>query len=381
MNTKISLITPTLNQAQYLEATIHSVLEQKYPNLEYLIMDGGSTDSTLDIIKKHKSQITYWESKKDSGQAHAINKGLKMATGDIIGWLNSDDLLYPGALEKVGRHFAQHPDVHFVHGHCIHFDQQRGDWLQPDQFKSNSDVDPYQLKLDYLAGFPYAQPACFFRRRILDQIGLLDEDYFFTLDYNLFIRIALNYRMQRLDEILAKFRVHADSKTANYSHIQQKERNRAFSKLVRTIVEWEGMPAKLQNRKLENLKPQKLWAGAEGAGLDSPSGVWGASRDYIQILKTFQLYHEGTDTFPTINCQYSKEEFRDVIAQFLWLKAQQHHKRLEIKQSRPILEFLNNFAPDFLERYDTQKLYCKNRFLNRPVMKLLRSVRGLFKTN
>ena len=115
-------------------------------------------------------------------------------------------MLEPSALEKVGRFFTQNPDIHFIHGHCIHFDKKRGDWLQPDQFQPNSAVDPYQLKLDYLAGFPYGQPACFFRRAILEQIGLLDEDYFFTLDYDLFIRIALNYKMQRLDDILAKFR-------------------------------------------------------------------------------------------------------------------------------------------------------------------------------
>ena len=401
-------------------------------------MDGSSTDSSLDIIKKHAGFLTSWQSQKDNGQAHAINKGWQRATGDIIGWINSDDLLYPGSLEAIGRFFAQNPDIDFVHGHCIHFDDKRGDWIKPEEFIPTDQLDPYKLKLDYLAGFPYAQPACFFRREVLDQIGMLDEDFFFTMDYDLFIRIALNFKMQSIDHILAKFRVHPGSKSANYEHIRIKERNKAFSKLVRTMIA-------LEEGNLESnptpLTPSLRMPMAKGephahnsnrniltAGWNSPLGAGGASEQmtntsapqlpnsqhankpirqhpnhpkpktqnlkpktntptpqyanhpkpnhpYIHLLKPLNLYQEGTDTYPIINCQYNQEAFKDVVANFLWLQAFEHHKHLRIEQSKPLLKALGQFAPDFLQRYDDQYLYWKNRWLNKSQIKAFRHAR------
>src|SRR5437773_10669670 len=118
MTPKLSIITPSFNQAQYLEETILSVLQQKYDPLEFIIIDGGSTDGSVEIIRKYESRLAYWVSEKDRGQAHAINKGLQRATGELIAYLNSDDYYSPGALRSVAEFFMVHPDVDLIHGRC-----------------------------------------------------------------------------------------------------------------------------------------------------------------------------------------------------------------------------------------------------------------------
>ena len=111
MPPKITIVTPSFNQGQFIEETIRSVLDQNYPNLEYLIIDGGSTDQTIEVIRKYERQLSYWVSEKDRGQVHAINKGLARATGEIFGFLNSDDLYVPGTFEVVGEYFEKHPEL------------------------------------------------------------------------------------------------------------------------------------------------------------------------------------------------------------------------------------------------------------------------------
>ena len=113
---KISIITPSYNQGQFLEQTILSILSQDYPNLEYIIMDGGSSDNSVEIIRKHEDNLTYWVSEPDKGQSDAINKGFQRATGDILTWLNSDDYYLPGTLHTVAEYFTQHPDVECIYG-------------------------------------------------------------------------------------------------------------------------------------------------------------------------------------------------------------------------------------------------------------------------
>src|SRR5450759_2806690 len=119
---KISVITPSYNQGQFLEETILSVINQNYPNLEYFIIDGGSTDNSIEIIKKYEKHLTYWVSEKDNGQAHAINKGFKKATGDIVCWINSDDLLIQGAINTISNYFSRNPDVQFINGYTLRID-------------------------------------------------------------------------------------------------------------------------------------------------------------------------------------------------------------------------------------------------------------------
>src|SRR5437763_884238 len=122
---KITVITPSYNQGKFLEETIVSVISQGYPNLEYMLIDGGSTDNSIDIIKKYRTYFSYWISEKDSGQSEAINKGLKKATGEIISWLNSDDLYTAGCLQHVAEHFAKHREAALVHGKTILFGDRK----------------------------------------------------------------------------------------------------------------------------------------------------------------------------------------------------------------------------------------------------------------
>jgi glycosyltransferase involved in cell wall biosynthesis len=185
---RITIITPSFNQADYLEQTILSVLGQGYPNLEYIIIDGGSTDGSVDIIRKFEDRLAYWVSEKDRGQAHAINKGLRRATGDIIAYLNSDDYYLEGSLARVAEHFSRHPDVDLVYGRCRTVDQ-RGTKLG-EHFGS---ITRYEEVLDLWDVWwnrrNFVQPEVFWTKRIMDEIGLLREDLFWVMDYEYWLRI------------------------------------------------------------------------------------------------------------------------------------------------------------------------------------------------
>lgn len=211
---KISVVTPSYNQGKFLEETILSVLNQNYPNLEYIIMDGGSTDNSIKIIKKYQDRIDYWVSEKDRGQSHAVNKGFEQATGDIIGWLNSDDTYLPQCFEYVAKAFSKNPDVDSVYGNFI-YTNESGDYLWkryvPKRF-------PYEMLLFYTLG----QPAVFFRRKILDGIGYLDENLIYTMDHDFFLRMKRQCKMIHINRFLATCRLQKamktfDEKSSEYS--------------------------------------------------------------------------------------------------------------------------------------------------------------------
>ncbi|MGQ1787112.1 glycosyltransferase family 2 protein [Saccharicrinis sp. GN24d3] len=216
---KISIITPSYNQGQFIEETILSVLKQNYPNLEYIVIDGGSSDNTVDIIKKYQDKITYWVSEKDNGQSHAINKGFRRATGDIITWLNSDDCLTKDALLQVADIF-KNPNINFIYGECIHFNEQGDKPLIP--------LPKENLKTLRIYGFPFEQPACFYKRTILEQVGYLNEEYHFAMDKELFTRIALYTDMHYFPITFCKFREHPDAKTGNIIDVARKENNQVL---------------------------------------------------------------------------------------------------------------------------------------------------------
>lgn len=204
---KISIITPSYNQGQFIEETITSVLQQNYPNLEYIVIDGGSKDNTLDIIKKYEPQLAYWVSEKDSGQSEAINKGFKRATGDIIAWLNSDDILLPGALQKVAEALTT-GGYDLVNGYTVVIDEN--------SHILTSHFTLKQKKWYAKRGIYYVnQPAMFWKRSILDKVGYLKEDFHTEMDKELLIRIfEKNYKIGQLSQILAGFRLHNTSKSA-----------------------------------------------------------------------------------------------------------------------------------------------------------------------
>lgn len=203
---KITIVTPSFNQAAYLEETIVSIHNQGYRDLEHIIIDGGSTDGSVDIIKKYAHHLAYWVSEPDKGQSEALNKGLRRATGDIITWINSDDILMPGALHCVANAFREYgPEVGLVYGSAILFEGNRE--LQTIYHTSSPCPEAY------IGGMIFAQPASFFHRSALEKVGLINEALHYGMDFDLFARLSLVTRFQQVPHLLAKYRLHYTSKT------------------------------------------------------------------------------------------------------------------------------------------------------------------------
>jgi glycosyltransferase involved in cell wall biosynthesis len=213
---KISIITPSFNQGQFIEETIRSVLLQNYPNLEYIIIDGGSTDNTPEIIKKYNDFIHYWVSEKDNGQADAINKGLKHATGDVFNWLNSDDFYLPNALITVGNAFKNKElnvfcaqlFIETKEGKRSHF---KGAFLE-------NTIE------ETMASRYFCQPPTFFRLSIVKELGGIESDLYFCMDLELWINYLAHFGHKGIEEnsaFLAVFRLHNAAKTHNAVNIMQ----------------------------------------------------------------------------------------------------------------------------------------------------------------
>lgn len=204
----VSIITPSYNQADYLEETILSVLSQDYLNLEYLVIDGGSTDGSLDIIRKYRHRLAYWVSEPDLGQSHAVNKGFERANGEILAWLNSDDILCPGAVRLAAGFLDSHPDVSVVYGGGDFIDAE-GRAILP---MPREDFDLARCLLRLITPIPNA--AAFFRRDTIRQIGLLNQELHYIMDTDYWIRVGLaGSKISRIPETLAHIRLHPDSKT------------------------------------------------------------------------------------------------------------------------------------------------------------------------
>lgn len=206
MNPKVSIITPSYNQGEYLEETILSVLNQTYGNIEYIVIDGGSTDNSVDMIRKYEERITFWCSEKDKGQADAINKGLKRATGDMVCWINSDDVLYPNFVEKFVNYFVAHPDVDFLYG-----DVEQGADMQHATMRRGEVID-YPTMLRTLR-VPMPQQATMWRKSVMDKIGYLDPQWHVLLDREYFMRIAQHCVIEYLPGVGAFFRNHENAKS------------------------------------------------------------------------------------------------------------------------------------------------------------------------
>jgi len=200
----VSIVTPSYNQGKYLEQTIQSVLGQDYARIEYIVVDGTSTDNSIEIIKKHADRLAGWVSEKDSGQGEAINKGLARAQGDIVAWLNSDDYYLPGTISAAVKVFEENPDVVMVYG----------DMLAVDEHGQTINVLKYkQLSFQDLLCFQIiGQPSVFFRREVLEQTGELDTTFHFLLDHHLWIRIAQQGRILHVPRLWSAARYHAEAK-------------------------------------------------------------------------------------------------------------------------------------------------------------------------
>jgi len=208
----ISIVTPSFDHGKYIEETIKSVIDQQYPDLEYIIRDGGSTDNTINILKKYESKTLQWVSSKDRGQAHAINVGLQASKGEIMAYLNSDDILLPGSLNFVAKYFETHPSVDVVYGHRVLIDEDSreiGRWIIP----------PHSDKVLALADY-VPQETLFWRRSIWEKAGsYIDETFDFAMDWDLLFRFmekGANFR--RLPRFLGAYRVHDRGKSTTVLH-------------------------------------------------------------------------------------------------------------------------------------------------------------------
>lgn len=224
----ISIVTPSYNQGQFIEATIRSVLLQGYPNLEYIVVDGGSNDESVAIIRKYAPWLAHWVSEPDDGQSDAIIKGMRRASGTICNWLNSDDLLQPGALQQIGHFFAVNP-------HCV--------WLTSDV----NIVDSAALQtiyyhrraayafaelLHYHRGIYLPQPGTFYRRDAFFAVGGLDRGLYYTMDLDLWLRLGSRYALDYLPETLAVTRYHDDAKTWRDNEIAMREVSKVIKRYL-----------------------------------------------------------------------------------------------------------------------------------------------------
>lgn len=215
---RLTVVTPSFNQSAFLEETIRSVLLQNYPNLEYLVIDGGSTDGSVPIIEKYSPWITHWVSEPDSGQANGINKGFFMATGDLLGWLNSDDTYEKAALKIVAKTAIDHPaEIAYV-GRCDKVDVDG---------RVLATVIPRNLTPECLAdwwvsGFFY-QPACFFRRVAFEEVGGIEESYHNAFDVDLWVKLAKSGQFRALDGSIARAKIHPEMKTLKHLPLRDAE--------------------------------------------------------------------------------------------------------------------------------------------------------------
>ena len=230
MSPQISIITPSLNQGRFIDRTIQSVLSQNVPNLEYLVVDGGSDDDTQDILRSYGDQLT-WVSEKDRGQADAVNKGIRMSSGEIIGWLNSDDVYYPGALPAIVSFFEEHPEINVVYGDADMIDVE-DQVIQP---YSTEEWDLERLKeICFIC-----QPAVFFKRRIVEKAGMLDDRLQFCMDYEYWFRLGAVTPFFKLPLRLAGSRMYPGNKTLGSRVAVHWEINSMFQARQKTVpLKW-----------------------------------------------------------------------------------------------------------------------------------------------
>lgn len=206
---RISIVTPSYEQARFLEQTIRSVVTQDYPDFEYLVVDGGSSDGSVALIRAHESAITWWRSEPDRGQAHAINEGFARATGDVVGWVNSDDFLEPGALRAIAAAYEQAPDA-LIAGRMWNIDE-RGNRLD---VAACADLRPDLLRMHWMRRVRLAQPAFWVPMRVARAAGPLDESYHYCFDKEWVLRLLDHASVRYTDAILAAFRHHPRSKSS-----------------------------------------------------------------------------------------------------------------------------------------------------------------------
>ena len=219
---KISIITPSFNQAQYLERTLRSVLDQGYPNLEYIVIDGGSSDGSVEIIRRYADHLAYWVSEPDKGQAEALNKGLRRATGEWIAWQNSDDIYFPGAFQDLAMAASRDPGAGLIIGDMMLID------AMDRPLRDIRYVKPTANAL-IAEGMVLANQASFWRRNVQQQVGLLNESFHCSFDYEWFLRLTEHTRAIHVNRVWGALRLHGETKTSLLTSRFQDENQRILA--------------------------------------------------------------------------------------------------------------------------------------------------------
>lgn len=202
---KVSVITPSFNQAKFIEATLESIWNQGYPNLEHIVIDGGSTDGTVDILRRNADRFAYWVSEKDEGQTDALIKGFSKATGDILCWLNSDDVFEPGALKDVASFFVRNPQANVVYGNATWISAD-GQFIKP---KKEHAFNRFIWMYDYNY---IPQPSTFWRKRVYEQVGGLNKSFDLAMDADLWARFAERTEIYHVNRTWSRMRLYAEQK-------------------------------------------------------------------------------------------------------------------------------------------------------------------------
>ncbi len=327
---KITIITPSFNQGNFIEETIDSILSQNYPNLEYIIIDGKSTDNTVEIIKKYEKNITYWESEKDKGQSEAINKGMRKATGDILTWICSDDLLLENSLQTAANHFLENPTISLIHGKTKTFGEGYEDKITAG-FHSD-------LSIDYFTHMAFPQPSSFFKREIFErqsydvnnqkslQKNLVDESLHYCMDYDLLLRTVLNYDILKVDTLFSAYRLHPASKTVSDWSKFEVEKDKVFLRLLNT------------------LKTKK------------------EAREGILFLRELRIKSDENITYNFDEQIASKIDLDKIIQMFLYRKIPVLFEAKEYQTVVLYCEALQKMYPNFYKKIDLDSMYQTSRY-------------------
>jgi glycosyltransferase involved in cell wall biosynthesis len=268
----VSIVTPSYNQADFIAATIESVLQQDYPHVELIVIDGGSTDGSVDVIRRYQKHLKYWVSEPDRGQADAINKGYRIASGDLIGWLNSDDELTPGSIARLVRYFGARPEVGLVYGDLERIDAS-GQHIAFDHYE-DFDLVQFVRTAAYIS-----QPGSLVRRSVLDAIGPLDTELRFMMDLDQWLRAALVCRFGYERSVVARFRVHDEAKSSGRLDVAAEDLLAVYRKLFSRAE----LPEPL--RRIE----REAWAHAHLAAARAYYGANCQSQAYRELAQACRL--------------------------------------------------------------------------------------------
>lgn len=276
---KLSIVTPSFNQGRFLEETIRSVLDQRYPNLEYIVVDGGSTDESVDVIRRYEDRLAYWVSERDRGQVHAINKGLARATGEIVAYINSDDVYLPGAFDAAIDYFRERPSCEWLCGDTLMFGGGHPTYLVRAEVPKSA---AHALSWAYTA----PQPGMFWRRALL--ASGFDEAWRYDFDHDLYVRLLLaGHRCEYLPVPLAAYRLHAASKTVA-------ESRRFDEEFDRSAELYEGQLSGAGRRWCRATRYLRRSYAASGAGDRREGARW--------LLRALATHPEGVAGRPFWGC-------------------------------------------------------------------------------